>query len=54
MAWVVGRRHLTVEDRVLCRACPHKMCVGQGGTGTLYFPCQYTLTIAPFSSLSGL
>jgi hypothetical protein len=39
MAWVVGRRHITVEDRVLSRASPRKICGGQGGTGTLDFPC---------------
>jgi len=54
MAWVVGRRHLTVEDQVICRVSPRKMCGGQGGPGTPDFPCQYTLTIAPYSSLSGL
>jgi len=50
---VVGRRHITAEDRVISRASPRKMCGGQGGTETLDFPCQYTFTIASYSSLSG-
>ena len=52
MAWVVGRRHITVEDWVISPASSRKMCGGQGGTWTLISPCQYTLTIAPYSSLS--
>jgi len=32
MAWVGGRRHITVEDRVISRASPRKMCGGQGGS----------------------
>jgi hypothetical protein len=54
MAWVVDRRHLTVEDLDICRASPREICGGQGATGTLDFLCQYMLTISPYSSLSGL
>ena len=43
MALVVGRRHLTVENRAICQASRRKMCGSQCGPGTLWISLVSTL-----------